>query len=187
MTTIARMFTFIAMAAIAVACASVDVLYDYELDADFSGYESWDWLPEEPDSTRPEGVNEALAGSRLLDKRIRAAVEEEMLAKDFDRYPEEPDLWAIYHIVVKDKSEFNMWGRTYMGQGGRWDASRNVDGFQYKEGTIVVDLIDRRRDEMVWRGIVTGNVEESGSNPEKADEKIRDVIHRMFRNYPPPD
>ena len=51
-------------------------------------------------------------------------------------------------------------------------------------GTLVVDLVDGKKKDMVWRGIATDTLNPDAS-PEDREKKLRDVAAQLFAGYPP--
>ena len=49
-------------------------------------------------------------------------------------------------------------------------------------GTLVIDLVDREKNQVVWRGVANGDV----TNVEQAVHLIEQVTKKMFRKYPAP-
>ena len=58
-------------------------------------------------------------------------------------------------------------------------AGNNVQQIPYKEGTIVIDLINRRTNEIVWRGSAEDVVA-----PGNLDEEIRTYVNAIFDRFP---
>jgi hypothetical protein len=56
--------------------------------------------------------------------------------------------------------------------------------YEYQQGTVIVDLIDAQKQELVWRGTVTG-VLESNPTPEKMDKNANAAMAKLFSQYPP--
>jgi hypothetical protein len=52
----------------------------------------------------------------------------------------------------------------------------------YTEGTLIVDIWDAKKKELVWRGVGSDTV---SSNPESNAKKIDQVVADMFKRYPP--
>jgi hypothetical protein len=52
---------------------------------------------------------------------------------------------------------------------------------QYREGTLVVDLVDRASKQLVWRGTAVDTVTSAAQVQDKVDAAVRD----LFANYPP--
>ena len=89
-----------------------------------------------------------------------------------------PDLLVAYHLGIKDKIDVSSWGYGY-GRWGGWGGG-NLDVRQYKEGTMIIDLVDASTRELVWRGIGKGVV--GSGSPET---KIREAVTEILSNYPP--
>jgi hypothetical protein len=54
----------------------------------------------------------------------------------------------------------------------------------YREGTLVIDLVDAAKMELVWRASAENAVDEDDAPP-RAEERLADAVHRMFQVYPP--
>ena len=54
----------------------------------------------------------------------------------------------------------------------------------YTEGTLIVDMIDKERNELVWRGEATKAVSET-TDQSKVQERIRKVVDKLLEAYPP--
>ena len=63
---------------------------------------------------------------------------------------------------------------------GSWEM--NDDVRQYVEGTLVLDFVDRRKREVVFRGVAQGVV----SNPERNAAGIRNAVERIVADLPAP-
>src|SRR5579864_5235424 len=62
------------------------------------------------------------------------------------------------------------WGYPYYGWGGYAYAA---DKEHYKEGTIIIDLIDARTHKVVWRGY---GISDAHSNPERNIEEMPEIV-----------
>jgi hypothetical protein len=171
------------LAVVAVAaCSSVAVYHDYDVEADFTRYKTYQWVPSDPDSTLP-GTDAALASNTLLDRRIRDAVDAAMGAHGFTIAHGDPDLLVAYHTGLKDRMEITDWGYTYSGEYAGW-VGRDVDVQNFTEGTLIIDLITPDTRQLVWRGTATGEIH-PGSKPEERNRAMKALVARMFEDYPP--
>lgn len=120
-----------------------------------------------------------LGGNPLIDKRIEAALEQQLVAKGLQKQTAgRPDLFVAYHTNVKDKIDVDTYGYGYGPYGRRLGTYANVR--EYQQGTLVVDLIDAKAKELVWRGWAKGEVNDSVSK-----EKIDKAIAKILEQYPP--
>ena len=66
------------------------------------------------------------------------------------------------------------WGRAY----------DRVDVHYYTEGTLGIDIVDPQSHELVWRGLGTGILRQSG-NREKQQEEIDTYVTEILKHFPP--
>jgi hypothetical protein len=164
-------------------CSSgVAVNADYDTSADFTKYKTYAWLD---DVLPPEKIPEGLgADSDIVDRRIRASLNEEMAAKGFAADTSDPDLVIFYHVGVEDKVDVTDWGYSYASTGRYWGwNTRNVDTYNYQEGTLIVDFVDAKSKVLVWRGTAQKVLE--NLTPEESDRAIRDIVKQVMTLYPP--
>jgi hypothetical protein len=160
---------------------SIQTSYDYDVNADFETYRSYNWIPVpelEPGSSR-----QAVQRNDLLDKRIKNHVNAQLQERGLTLDTNTPDLLIVYHTGVQDKVQVTDWGYRYSDHYWGW-GGREVDVYNYEEGTLILDLIDAATQNLVWRG--AGSVAlDSESSPEKSDELIRKVVGKIMSKYPP--
>src|SRR4026208_2630683 len=97
----------------------------------------------------------------LMDKRIEFAVVRELTAKGLRQVgvDDPQDLLVQYWVNVQDKQRLES-GGTSVGLargaygGGGWGAGYGggVTTYEYKEGTLILDLIEPAKKQLVWRG-----------------------------------
>jgi hypothetical protein len=120
------------------------------------------------------------AKNPLMTKRIRRAVESELSAKGYQLIEDgKSDFLVAFHTGVKNKVDVTTYGYRY-GRWGRYSGSV-VEVDRYKEGTLIVDIIDSNEKELVWRGWATGAVQ----NPDKAQETISNAVTKLLAKFPP--
>ncbi len=160
------------------ACSSVDVTTDYDREANFAAYQSFDWMerhnPRDGGPAGNLGLNDPLA-----QKRIRNAVERELLAKGIKQVESSPDLLVMVHAATQNKVDIDRYGYRYGRFGRRVGVVTTVD--RYKEGTILVDLVDAKSKELVWRGTAQDALRKGDSRADYIDECLK----QLFKEYPP--
>ncbi|MFT5234522.1 MAG: hypothetical protein ACI9UK_002100 [Candidatus Krumholzibacteriia bacterium] len=162
-------------------CSTISVNYDYDKNVIFDDYTTYAWLTSS-EATDANPAQNQLSGG-LLDKRIHEAVAYEMTARNFTA-SESPQLLVKYHLGTEDKVQVTDWGYSYSnyyyGYGGR-----QVDVYQYTQGTLVLDIIDAETKTLVWRGSATGTVDGGQRSPQEMQERINSVISDIMANFPP--
>jgi hypothetical protein len=162
---------------LAVSCSSITTQFDYERGEDFSRFKTFDFLPAPPE----------LQQNELLAKRIGTAIIKELSTKGLTRSESDPDLHIAVYTQVKDKVSVTSYGYGYAPYytWGYWGPRMGgTDVRQYEEGTLIIDLVDAKQKEMVWRGMASKALSSSPS-PEKVDENVNKVVAKIFENYPP--
>jgi hypothetical protein len=175
-------FGVISFALIALAgCSSVSVTSDYDPSANFNGLKTYQWV-------KLQGTGDALDKAPLVMKRAMIAVDKALVAKGYGKVENEnPDFFVAVHAGVKDKVNvtnygynYGRWGGPYGGMGG------NIDVSYYKEGTVFVDVIQKKGDgfELMWRGAGTGTVDPP-KDPAEAQAKADEVARLILEQFPP--
>jgi hypothetical protein len=181
----AAIATLVALSGLSGCAASVRS--DFDRETAFAYYNTFDWIAppvrasEEEVQSDPDGP---FSRNSLLDKRIRTAVNRNLEARGF-RYLEggESNFRLNYHVTFSDKlvgsgSEFGYAGRYYR---GGFSSGFNWSVRQYQEGTIIIDIIDRAKDQLVWRGwMVKRNLDRNYDEAE-----VNDAVEKILMRFPP--
>ena len=156
-------------------CASMSVTTDYDQETDFAEYETFDWIKQKPKVPPRRSFDAA-----LFEKRLRNAVEAELETRGYERVTTgKPDLLVAYHIGSKNKVDVTTHGYRY-GPRGRW-VGRHVEVHRYKEGTLILDLVDAGEKQLIWRGTAVGAV----YNPRDMEARILEAVTELFEEFPP--
>ena len=163
-TSLLRLALFGSLAGSLVGCASAQIGADWDRDTRFSDYHTYVWM----DTPRMEVMQHAT----LFDRRLRSAVEGELESKGYRKSTTngEADVLLTYHVGVQDKVDVQQWG--YVG--------RQLDVREYKQGTLVIDVVDAKRMSLVWRGTASGEV----SGTDIPAEKLGKAVQKMFVRFP---
>lgn len=161
------------------SCSTVKVTTDYDTKVDFNSYKTF--------AFHKKGIDKATM-SDLDKKRVMRAIESEMVAKGFTKSNDPDILISIFNKtrerVTVNNNNFGMgwgwgWGWNPWMMGGI--SQTNVN--QYTEGTLFIDFIDRRKNELVWQGIGSGAMK--FSNVEKKEKRIKEFVKGIIERYPP--
>jgi hypothetical protein len=132
-----------------------------------------------------------LTGQQLIDNRITAAIEQELAKKGFVRNDAAPDLFVVFHMAFdeqKDISSYStgpMYGGYGWGWGGGWGSTTtDVRVREILMGTLAIDFVDAKKQQVVWRGLGTKEID-TNAKPEKRDSNITKAVAKIMKNYPP--
>lgn len=166
-------------------CSSIETSQDYDKHYDFSTLKSYQWLPAE-NQIAPKAVDFA-AKAPLIAERIHKAIEYTLRQKGYQKVDASPDFYVTYHVAVESKIRSRPSSATvgsgYYGRYGGWAMNTGTDIYQYDEGKLLVDVLDKQQ-QMVWRGISTSIVSEHES-PENTTRLINEMISAVFEPFPP--
>jgi hypothetical protein len=157
--------TPVLFALLGAGCSSVRVATDWDRQYDFAGLHTYSWA-----RTKDDDADAARAP--FLDRRIRQAVDAELAARGYESRESGGDFLVVYHVKVRDRVNVYSYGP-------RWRRWHDVD--TYKEGTLVLGIVDRARDEIVWNGWGEGIVSEAGPS----EEAVREAVAKILKEFPP--
>ncbi|MDP1831240.1 MAG: DUF4136 domain-containing protein [Geothrix sp.] len=165
--------------ALLLGCVGYHVTYDYDGTASYGRYKTFDYY------TSKKGTG---GTTSLMDKRVRASVEKELQAKGFSMETKgDPDFLVTYYPVVRERQYRTTthigWGWGFRPVYGRIGTSSS-QVHHYKEGTIVIEIVDFKTNQMIWQGAAAGAL--TGlDNPEDADEAVPKAVRDILAKFPP--
>lgn len=160
-----------------VACSSqIRVFSDYDPGYDLRSYKTFDW----GEKVKIEQGKNPLHYNELNDKRIKAAVLEEMISRGYQQTEDAPELILHYHIIVDDRSVVTT--EPYGYQYGPYWTRSNANFYSYREGTLILDLMDRKTQNLIWRGWAVTDID--GITPKEVEAIIKSAVAKIFKKYP---
>ncbi len=158
----------IILALILVSCNPSRIISDYEKSTDFKQYKTF--------AMHEHGDNFPIGANPFNKQRIEQAIEKEMIGQGYQK-SENADL-AVSWFVKVDVHHYLDDHRDYY---GRWRSEniREINWYEYKVGTLVIDLLDIKQNKAVWHGAISGNIE----GLKKVEEKINKAVRDLFDRY----
>jgi len=168
-------------------CSDIYVKYDFDPHASYASFKTFDWYAA---SARAKGKADGVENP-IMDRRVRRILERELAAKGFQRQDGDPDFLLTYYPVYRDRfvqtytSMGPAWG---YGWGRPWGYGPAV-GFTevqaYREGSIVLEVVDNKTNQMVWQAVAEGAL--SGlRDPQDAEEQVTLAVKKLLEKFPPP-
>jgi hypothetical protein len=168
------------IAAVASSCApSIKVSADYDRSVNFSAYKTFAMY----DVKASSNVN------KLNQDRIEKYIRMEMTKRGYVESKVNPDLRVNAVTVLKNRRGISA-STSYYGGGfyrpyGVWGAPvsgyTSVSTYDYKDGSLVIDVIDSKINKMVWTGSAVAEIYNSPKNPEEA---ISTTVTKIMAGYP---
>lgn len=145
------------------------VSIEFDEARDFSDYKSFAIVSGRLNSRNPSLNNELV--EKKLDEEIRRRLTERGLTEVQSR----PDLNVRYSLGSGPRVENEVYPAGWRGFGTR------VVRRRYTEGTLLLDLRDAKKHELVWRAIAV----EDDSDPLKIKDHLADMVRKSVEKYPP--
>jgi hypothetical protein len=169
--------------ACAVGCTSLDVKTDHDPTVDFSRFKTFAF------SGLTDLNQRGVLDNSLIRNRLETMIGRELQQKGLTQIPldQNPDLLVHYWAGVKDKQQVQSTGPAYGGYGWRggygWGAGYSgVSTYEYREGTLIMDLVEPSKKDLIWRASVVTELEDSVKENVELTEK---AIKKAFEDYPP--
>jgi hypothetical protein len=177
---------FVAAAVIVVTslfagCSGMNISADFDPTAvdKMKAYKTYSWLP--APQTRKRSNDQFIA------KRINAAAENALRKKGMERaLSGSPDFLVGWHGAVDSKLQYST-VNTYYGYGwGYWGGAGTSQTYatEYHEGSLIIDIVDAKTNELVWRGVAQAEVYPQ-SDPDYRNQQIDSAVSKILSQFPP--
>ena len=157
---------------LSVACSStLTTNVDYDHTIDWSAFHTFQLRTGTPSPVT------------FTQKRIEDAITSNLTAKGWQAVTSDPDIEVFSHVALSSEKQWNamsMGGFGYRGWGGMGGMATATQT-NIPIGTLIVDLVNPKTKEMVWRGIAQDQVSANGAQKGQTDE----AVAALFKNFPP--
>ena len=178
---------FLLAAVVLGGCSGIKVVADFDPTVDFTQYKTFEYYGWIEESDRV--LNDLDRG------RIENAFGAELLARGLEFVEDGGDLVVGLFIVAQQKTQttahttqmggYGGYGGYYgYGPGWGWGGGHSTttySEYDYVEGTLVCDIYDKAKEQLVWEGIGTGTINE---NPKNRDQSIPAAVKQIMAKYP---
>ena len=168
----AAMVLGILAGALTLACSTMTTAVDYDHTINWSQFKTFQLA---------DGTKDPVT---FTQKRIEDAVTGTLTGKGWQSVTSNPDILVFTHVALTEDTQLNttnMGGMGYRGWGGMGGGMSTTTVQKIPMGTLVIDLVNPKSKEMVWRGRATDQVSGSGED----SGKIQEAVTKMFANFPP--
>jgi hypothetical protein len=181
----------------ALGCASsLHVRTDYDPSTDFRLYKTYSWHEGTP------------AQNPITDRKIVIAIDGQLLKKGYTKVATGGDFTVTYHASTGQHVDLNTvyttqtwggygWGGGAYGPYGRYwygrpwgyggygvgTSTATTTADTVTTGTVVVDILDGKSHQLVWRGVGSDAINGDLATLDKA---INAGAAKMFADFPPP-
>ena len=156
------------------SCGStVSVTNDFDKSIDFKKYKTFSFY-----HLKTTGEISKLNADRVVNAIIL-----EMKGKGYVEDKNNPDLLINAVTVLQEKEATTVSSTNYYGYGYGYPVGNSVDvnTYNYKDGTIMVDILDAKTEKLIWEGTGTSEITSKVQEPERA---IGYAISKILASYP---
>jgi hypothetical protein len=157
-------------------CATGRVNSYLERGADFRQYRTYAWGPADAFSTG----DPRLDNNRFFSERVEKAVDQQLASRGFERRESgAADVLIHMHARIDQRIESDAIDREY----ARCDVS-DCRPFVYEAGTLLLDFIDTRTNQLAWRGWAEGGFDGAIDNQDWMEARIDDAVAKILARLP---
>lgn len=168
----------------AASCSSVKVSSDFDKTVDFTSYKTYAFTENAL----------ALPGINDLDRnRVLTAIEKGLTEKGFTKSENNPDVFIDIQLKGEQKQTATATSSGYPGYGygygyrygwGGGFSTTTINYDTYVDGTLFIDMIDAKKNQLVWQGRGTKTLEPDASQ-QRREQNLNYAIQQIFMKYPP--
>ena len=157
---------------LAIGCAATTVDYNYDPSVDFESLKTYEWFPIPRINVRHD----------LLIKQIKNEIQNQLQVKAISRGPDKPDFYIALHGGFQSRMDYMDWEYLYEHYRPYW-AKRRIDVTTYEANQLIIDIIDVRSRDLIYRATATAFIPEERA--EERDKTISESVAKILINFPP--
>ena len=167
------------IAFVAMGCSSMKVVVDYDDQIDFSNYRTFNFVPLKK-LPKKQLKKPAVIKDPLLIKKAAREISAVLTEAGFQKTesPKQADFLVAFYATAHDKAQISPPAYHIGRYGRRWVSPGHV--YYYKQGTLIIDIVDRQKKELVWRGIGSGVLDRN--DPKK---NLLEAVEKILAEFPP--
>ena len=172
-----RFMSLLMLSALTAGCAAMTVSSHIERNVTFSDYATYDWGPRD---ALPIG-DPRLDNNPFFRDYAEGAIEKMLAARGYERATGlDADVLVHYHASVNDRID------VYAADTAHGYCNGNCEPrvIQYQEGTLVIDLVDRRTNKVVWRAWAQDTMDGIIDDQDRLERQVDAGVTRMMQMLP---
>src|SRR3990172_3175103 len=144
---------------------------------DFTQYRTYDWGPAD---ALPTG-DPRLDQDPFFQDHVQGAVDRLLAARGFELATATPDLLIHYHASVSRRIDVTT---VDADDGYCYDDDCRVKAIDFEAGTLVLDIVDTRTNQVIWRGWARQGIEGLFEDRDRMARRIDEAVGRMLERLP---
>ena len=171
-----RLIVVMIASLLAGSCAPVRVNSYVGRDLDLRRYHTYAWAPPDTFSTG----DPRLDNNTFFSERVQRAVDGHLRQKGFEAAAgAQPDFVVHYHARVEQRLD-----STELRPGEPRCQTGDCRPFVYDAGTLLIDIVDPRSNQLLWRGWAERGLEGVVDDQTWMDATVDDAVRRIMERFP---
>jgi hypothetical protein len=158
------------------SCAPVRVNSYVGRDLDLRRYHTYAWAPPDTFTTG----DPRLDNNTFFGERVQQAVDGHLRQRGFEKVGgAQPDFVVHYHARVEQRLD-----STELRPGEPRCQTGDCRPFVYDAGTLLIDVVDPRSNQLLWRGWAERGLEGVVDDQTWMDATVDDAVRRIMERFP---
>ena len=165
----------------------ISVKSDYDKEFDFTKLRTFAFKTD-------RAANDPLSTNTIEAERLQNALIAQLQANGFSQSSQDSNFIVAFYSRTKQKTEIESIPSFGFGPGfgwgyampyrerWRWGLGPDIWTYNYTQGCVMVDIIDRNTNMLVWRGVAKDTVTGIGQSDKQANEVAKDLVKRFIRD-----
>ncbi len=176
-------FLLAALALMTCACGLfVRITVSVAPNATFSAYHRFTVLtpPARQDGRR--AADDPMLINSMTNRALQTSVTDAFIGRGYQLDAASPDFKVAYYASARERLDVTLWNYGYPGRWGGWYPGPGyATAVPYAEGTVVIDVVDAKTNELLWRG---RGMARSSDDPAQFQKDLRDAVQSIIHRFP---
>jgi hypothetical protein len=134
---------------------------------------------------RPDGrrlPNDPMLVNSITNEAMRSTIVDAFKSRGYALDPGNPDFNVAYYASARERLDVTMWDYGYPGRWGGWGPRpMYATARPFTEGTVIIDVIDSKSNDLLWRG---RGVSAVSDDPEEFQKSLREAVNAIIKKFP---
>jgi hypothetical protein len=150
--------------------------------ATFSAYHRFTVLtpPQRQDGRQLAG--DPMLINSMTNRLLQMNVTDAFIGRGYQLDSASPDFKVAYYASARERLDVTLWNYGYPGRWGGWYPEPGyATAVPYAEGTVIVDVVDAKTNELLWRG---RSQVRSSDDPAEFEKDLRGAVQSIVHRFP---
>jgi hypothetical protein len=157
-------------------CSSMRIAIDYDKDVSFEKYKTFSLIKPKYKPQRT-GISQ----NPLFTKEVLHEIQTVLESKGFEKAEsrESSDFLVHFYAMIQHRRDI-VPPAYHVGRWGRVWRTRPGHVVHYKEGTLIIDIVDRTEKDLIWQGVGKGILD-----PHNPAANLIEAVKEVLKSFPP--